>query len=115
MKTVWWVLLFVLFVLIINFFVFFFPSIKEGMLEKKLLNEGIEASAEIINVVDTGNRYNSNLGVVILLKVKPAEEEPFLAEIKTVLSAVEISQLTQGSMVQVLYSLSDKTQVMLKK
>ncbi|PIN91231.1 hypothetical protein COU61_02385 [Candidatus Pacearchaeota archaeon CG10_big_fil_rev_8_21_14_0_10_35_13] len=115
MKRVWWILLFVLIVLIINFFIFFYPGIKKSMVEKKLLETGKEAQAEIISITDTGNRYNSNPEVIITLKVKLAEEETFNTEIRTTLSAVEITKMPEGTIVKVLYNQDNHKQVMIKK
>lgn len=89
------------------------PSILRHFREKRLLRTGVEAPARVEDLVDTGNRYNSNPQVIMKLTVLPEGAEPFPAELRIVLSPVDIPKFPAGTTVRVRYDPEDRTSVAL--
>lgn len=81
----------------------FGPSIIQHSKQAKVLEKGVEATASIVELVDTGNRINYNPEVRIILDVKPDQGKPFRSETRMVLSSVDAVKYQPGKSVQVRY------------
>jgi len=79
------------------------PGLYKDWQQKKVLESGIEAPATIVDIVDTGNRYNDNPEVRIILEVEPEGGEPYTAEQNTVMSPVDLVKFKPGQSVRVKY------------
>lgn len=93
------------------FAVFFGPVIMDDMETDRILETGIPATARVIDLADTGNRFNGNPEVEISLEVTPTEGEPFETVAKTVMSAVELREFQPGMIVHVKYDQQDRSKV----
>ncbi len=83
------------------------PGLYKDHQQKKVLASGVQAPATIIDIIDTGNRYNDNPEVRILLKVEPGGAAAYQAEQNTVLSPVDLVKYRPGQAVQVKYDPED--------
>lgn len=75
----------------------------------RLRKEGVKASAEILNVEDLRETINDNPRVKMTLLVKPESKDAFEAEVKMVVSRVNIPR--RGDRVTVYYNPNDKTDI----
>ncbi len=80
-----------------------------GSKKKKILAEGIQARAVVINVQDTGVTINDNPRVKLTLQVQPEGEVPFEATKKTTVSRVSIPRV--GDEYVVRYDPADTSEV----
>ena len=78
---------------------------------KTLLSTGTEAPAQVLEVIDTGSRFNASPLVRVKLEVRPTEGEPFPAEAVMVLSAVDLQKVQPGVVVTVRYDPGDPSRV----
>lgn len=82
------------------FKVFLGPNVRQ----KQLLANGVEATAKIIDMSDTGVTVNQNPMVKFTLEVQPAEGQPFQAQVKTIISRLDVPQFQPGVQVPVVYN-----------
>jgi hypothetical protein len=87
------------------------PGLYKDHQQKKVLASGVEAPATIVDIVDTGNRYNDNPEVRIILEVEPEGAEPYTAEQNTVMSPVDLVKFKPGQAVSVRYDPEDPSLV----
>ena len=80
-----------------------------GGKKKKLLSEGIQAQAVVINVQDTGMTINDNPRVKLTLQVQPEGEVPFEVTKKQTVSRVAIPRV--GDQMLVRYDPANKNEV----
>ncbi len=80
-----------------------------GNKKKKLLSEGTQAQAVVINVQDTGMTINDNPRVKLTLQVQPEGQTPFEVTKKTTVSRVAIPRV--GDQFIVRYDPSDTSNV----
>jgi hypothetical protein len=78
-------------------------SIVRGLANRAVLAEGKSATAEIVQVRDTGESINDNPVVDVLLEVRPPDRSPFQAEAQLIVSRLQIPQFQPGAFVQVKY------------
>ncbi len=78
------------------------PKIWRHFQNKTIQRVGVEASARIIDVIDTGHRANYNPEVVIKLKVQPEGSAPYDTEVRAVVSVVGLQALRPGTVVKVI-------------
>jgi hypothetical protein len=76
-----------------------------GGKKKKLLSEGVQARAVIINVQDTGMTVNDNPRVKLTLQVQPEGQVPFEVSKKKTVSRVAIPRV--GDQVVIRYDAAD--------
>jgi hypothetical protein len=81
--------------------------------DAEIEKHGVAASARILSIVDTGSRYNNNPEVILKLEVRPDKGTPFPAEIRTVISVVDLSGYQPGVMLRVKYDPADTAQVII--
>jgi hypothetical protein len=110
-SPIWTVLIVVL--VVVSLGIAFGPTILKHLRDKRIRQAGVDAEAEVVELIDTGNRHNMNPEVRMKLTVLPAGGEPFPAELKTVLSPVDIPKYQAGARVRVKYDPADLTQVVL--
>jgi len=84
------------------------------MLFPPAIKNGITAEAEVLEVRDTGVTINDNPQVGLLLEVHPSMAAVFKAEVKTVVSRLQVGQVVPGVKVEVLYDPADPKRMVLK-
>lgn len=89
----------------------FGPDLLHHWKNEKLLDEGVPASATILGLEDTGNRYNDNPEVVLTLEVKKQSGETYVAETRKILSAVDLMKYQPGTTVTVMIDPEDPSRV----
>jgi len=67
----------------------------------------------ILSIARTGRYVNNEPQVKILLKVQPASRRNFVAEVREVLTLIDLSTLRAGSILKVRYNPDDVREVML--
>lgn len=68
-----------------------------------VLSKGVGANARIVDITDTGRRYNTNPVVKIRLVVTDASGKDFNAEITLPVSPVRLADYKPGAVVKVKY------------
>jgi predicted S18 family serine protease len=79
------------------------PVIWNHFRKSAVLSSGIETTARIIDVTDTGRRHNTNPVVKIRLVVKAANGDEYNAEITSPVSPVKLPEYKAGATVNVKY------------
>ncbi len=79
--------------------------------QKKHSGKGIEASAIILTMEETGHYTNKQPQVKLQVQVLPERGRNFVTEIKPVLSLVELDSIKTGTVVTVLYNPSNTKEV----
>ena len=79
------------------------PIVWNHFKKSAVLSSGIEASARIIDVIDTGRRHNTNPVVKIRLVVTAANGEEYNAEITAPVSPVKLVEYKAGTILRVKY------------
>ena len=69
--------------------------------EQRLRREGVLADARIIDLHDTGNRFNDMPELAISLLVMAPGAEPFPSELRRFVSLAELGNFARGSMIPV--------------
>lgn len=72
--------------------------------DRRLLADGLPASAQVIAVVPTGNFFNNQPEMRIRLEVRPSQGESFAAEVIRVVGVADMPRLAPGQVVTVRYS-----------
>lgn len=93
------------------FAITFGPPLVRYLRARKVLATGLPGTARIVEIVDTGSRYNNNPQVRIKLEVQPETGPSFSAELTTILSAVELQRIVPGATIKVRYDPDDRTRV----
>ncbi|WAC13821.1 hypothetical protein [Dyadobacter pollutisoli] len=71
--------------------------------KKKILKEGVEANATILNIKPTGEYLNNLPEFQVKVKIKPKAGDDFVAEMTEILSYSKYDSMRQGSQVLVKY------------
>ena len=79
--------------------------------KQRVLQTGVDATATIVRVWDTGTRINDNPRVGMLLQVQPATGAPFQAEVKETVSIVQMPMFQPGARLEVKYDPAQPTSV----
>jgi hypothetical protein len=90
---------------------FMAPTILADCRQQSVIRNGVDATATIVSITDTGNRFNDNPEVVVALEVKPGKGDPWIAETRVVLTAVDLMTYKPGHTVKVRYDPGDPTTV----
>ena len=88
---------------------FIFDEMDMDKKRERLKKEGITCTAEVLSVEDLRETINNNPRVKMTLLVKPEGKEEFEAEVKMVVSRVNIPR--RGDIVTVHYNPKDKTDI----
>ena len=83
-------------------FVFGPPALRDWR-ARQVLAEGAAAPARVLNLRDTGNRYNYQPEIAIELEVMPKGRPPYKAVVKRVLTAADAAAFAPGTMLTVKY------------
>ena len=74
---------------------------------------GIQAEAEVLSIVDAGNRYDIKPKIILKLKVIPVDDVPYETEVKMPVSQIHIPQLKPGKKIKIRYDAEDRMKVVL--
>lgn len=103
-------LIFLLIEFLFVYFIIILPTIKENA----ALNSGVSAPAKIISVKATGNKFNYNPEVKMILDVQPIGMPSYTVEKKLVINVVDIPKYTEGTTVTTLLDPNDKNNFLIK-
>lgn len=91
-------------VILLLFFVFLArPKFGDDPRSRQVLAAGVTAEARVVDLVDTGNRYNDMPEVAVHLEVLPANRPPYPAVVRRVISVADIDLFARGRMLTVKY------------
>lgn len=78
---------------------------------ERILQNGVDAQARIVDVTDTGSRHNSNpiVRIRVVLEMPGSKGTP--AEVTQPVSAVELVRLQPGAVVHVRYDRLDPSKI----
>lgn len=79
---------------------------------KKLVREGIEAQAVLLNVEQTGIYVNNQPQVRLQVQVHPLTGRNFVSETREVLTLIDLSRLRIGSTLKVKYNPANTKELM---
>lgn len=77
------------------------PELRRSLQRKALLTEGVDATATIVDLRQTGRFINENPEVEIQLLVQPQSGQAYQAEVRQILTQVEIADYRKGTIVSV--------------
>ena len=107
------VTIFVFAVLFFFFLVFFGPMYLRDREEKRLLRDGVAATARVKDIRPTGDLHNDQPEVRITLEVNVQGGEAFEGEVTTFMSPVYLPRFQPGLVVEVRFDPSDRRKVAL--
>jgi hypothetical protein len=81
----------------------------------QLVKNGVPATAEIISIHPTGNIFNDQPQVDIVVRVTPTDGEPYEANVTMIINAVYLPQFQPGKTVQVRYDAGDPSNVAIEE
>ncbi len=81
----------------------------------QLLRKGLPGEAVILDIQDTGNRYNDQPEVKLILEITPRQGAPFRSEAKQIISPVYLPQFQPGAHVEVRYDPKNRKKAAIKK
>ena len=84
---------------------------RNARMTKQVTQTGLDATASIVRIWETGVRINDNPQVGMLLQVQPPGGTPFQAEVTKTVSIVELPQIQPGAQLQVKYDPADTSRV----
>lgn len=108
-------ILIITFILVIMYFVLsrtLFPLLKISQMKRRLMQEGIEAEAVLLNMEQTGLYVNNQPQIKLQVQVQPPTGRNFVSEIREVLTLIDLSQLRIGSTLKVKYNPANTREVM---
>ena len=89
-----------------------FPLLQISKMKKKLLREGLEADAVLLNMEQTGLYVNNQPQIKLQVQVQPIAGRNFVSEIREVLTLIDLSQLRIGTTLKVKYNPDNTKEVM---
>ena len=89
-----------------------FPLLQINKMKKRLMKEGIEAEAVLLNMEQTGLYVNNQPQIKLQVQVQPINGRNFVSEVREVLTLIDLSQLRIGSMLKVKYNPVNTKEVM---
>jgi hypothetical protein len=89
------------------------PRVKQARSSARLERKGAEAEAVILSIERTGRYVNNEPQVKMLLKVQPVSRINFVAEVREVLTLIDLSTMRAGSILKVRYNPANTREVML--
>lgn len=102
-------------ILAICYFVFsrtLFPLLQIGKMKRRLLKEGVEADAVLLNMEQTGLYVNNQPQIKLQVQVQPLSGRNFVSEVREVLTLIDLSQLRIGSALKVKYNPANTKEIM---
>lgn len=70
-----------------------FPLLKTRQMKKRLMNEGVEAEAVLLNMEQTGLYVNNQPQIKLQVQVQPPIGRNFASEVREVLTLIALSRL----------------------
>jgi hypothetical protein len=107
------VTIFVVAVLFLILLVFFGPMYLRDREEKRILRDGVAATARVKDIRPTGDLHNDQPEVRITLEVDVQGGETFEGEVTTVMSPVYLPRFQPGLLVEVRFDPNDRRKVAL--
>ncbi|HVF81040.1 MAG TPA: hypothetical protein VM884_03865 [Flavisolibacter sp.] len=101
-------------VILVLYFVFsltIFPLLHIARTNRKLLREGLEANAVLLNMEQTGVYVNNQPQIKLQVQVHPLTGRNFVSETRAVLTLIDLSQLRIGGMLKVKYNPANTKEV----
>jgi len=89
-----------------------FPLLQISRMKKRLMREGIEAEAILLNMEQTGLYVNDQPQIKLQVQVHPQTGRNFVSEVREVLTLIDLSQLRIGSTLKVKYNPANTKEVM---
>lgn len=89
-----------------------FPLVQIGKMKRRLLKEGVEADAVLLNMEQTGLYVNNQPQIKLQVQVHPVTGRNFVSEVREVLTLIDLSQLRIGSTLKVKYNPANTREVM---
>jgi hypothetical protein len=89
-----------------------FPYLKMARMNRRLATEGVEASAILLNMEQTGLYVNNQPQVKMQLQVHPLTGRNFVSETREVVNFIDLSQLQIGCTLKVKYNPDNIKEVM---
>ncbi len=87
------------------------PEMMRYRQEDQIRENGIEAKATVLNIIDTGSRSNHDPVCRVILSVEPPGEAAFRSETEMVLSPVDLTTFKKGSVIRVKFDPKDRSMV----
>jgi hypothetical protein len=81
-------------------------------MKRRLMQEGTEADAVLLNMQQTGLYVNNQPQVQLQVQVHPLTGRNFVSEVREVLTLIDMSQLRIGSTLKVKYNPANTKEVM---
>lgn len=88
------------------------PLLKVSRMKKRLMQEGVEAEAVLLNMEQTGLYVNNQPQIKLQVQVQPNSGRNFVSEVREVLTLIDLSQLRIGSTLKVKYNPANTKEVM---
>ena len=89
-----------------------FPLLQISKMKRRLMNEGVEADAVLLNMEQTGLYINNQPQIKLQVQVQPLTGRNFVSEVREVLTLIDLSQLRIGSTLKVKYNPVNNKEVM---
>ena len=89
-----------------------FPLAQIAKVNKKLMREGVEAQAVLLNMEQTGVYVNNRPQVRLEVQVHPLRGQNFVSETREVLTLIDLSRLCIGSTLKVKYNPANTKELM---
>ena len=89
-----------------------FPLLQISKMKRRLMNEGVEAEAVLLNMEQTGLYVNNQPQIKLQVQVQPLTGRNFVSEVREVLTLIDLSQLRIGSTLKVKYNPINTKEVM---
>src|SRR5918993_1574106 len=89
-----------------------FPLLQISKMRRRLMNEGVEAEAVLLNMEQTGLYVNNQPQIKLQVQVQPLTGRNFVSEVREVLTLIDLSQLRIGSTLKVKYNPVNTKEVM---
>lgn len=89
-----------------------FPILQISQMKKRLMREGVEAEAVLLNMEQTGLYVNNQPQIKMQVQVQPMTGRNFVSEVREVLTLIDLSQLRIGSTLKVKYNPTNTKEVM---
>ena len=87
----------------------FGAPIYSSLQNRRIIKEGLQAEAIVLDLWDTGTTVNQNPIVGLRLEVRPTTGSTFTTETERLTSRVDLPKVQPGSKVQVKYDPDDET------
>ena len=81
----------------------FGPLLLRHWATRQILAHGATAEARILDLTDTGNRFNEQPIIAIRLEVMPKDRPPYVAVVRRVVTIADADFISRGRVIMVKY------------